>query len=617
MIASKLRRLLLLVLLVAGLSALASSGSTSVRADPALDWEVPNGHFYTQTSPELATSSVLPTHPNSWTSSGPVNDIQYIAIDPRHPERVYAVSTHQLYETTSRGLYWTTVGRAFPNVVLRMLTVDPVDEATLYLVAYDRIADPAAKPPTLGRLFKTSNRGTTWRELPNHAQDQLIWSVVVDHDNNQFVYLASDAGIYKSPDGGLSWERLGLGGAWAITMHPWDSKILFAATSKGGYRTRDGGVNWALVLEGYLRFPAAISPIDGTIWAEGGATLYRSSDAGSTWTPVTTLRIGGVSPGVVLTDPLRAGKVYVAGPGGKGPPQDIFISEDYGNSWYSIPRPGPLSTPGKPVYGYVSLMLVDSLQPQTLYAIGALNDGRVHQWTFGEVPSPPRPPTSPDWFFGNSRFFTQTSPEPGRVYAVTDDPEAYFRSYFDWLGGVDNVGYPMSQRFVWGGFTTQVMQRAVFQWRPEANQVYFVNVFDDLHDKGFDDWLLAFKSTPKPLDPSFDQGKSWDQIVRDRLALLDEQPAFRDEYEAVRNRIDPMLLYGLPTSKVTDMGNHYAMRLQRAVFQLWKEDVPWARAGEVTVALGGAIAAESRLLRDEAGLFGQAPFTPEDSPVPY
>ncbi|MDQ4077478.1 MAG: hypothetical protein M3220_14675, partial [Chloroflexota bacterium] len=59
---------------------------------------------------------------------------------------------------------------------------------------------------------------------------------------------------------------------------------------------------------------------------------------------------------------------------------------------------------------------------------------------------------------------------------------------------------------------------------------------------------------------------------------------------------DPTTVFGLPTSRVEDMGNHYALRTQRAVFQQWKEDVPWAAAGEVTIANGGAIAGELQWL---------------------
>ena len=40
------------------------------------------------------------------------------------------------------------------------------------------------------------------------------------------------------------------------------------------------------------------------------------------------------------------------------------------------------------------------------------------------------------------------------------------------------------------------------------------------------------------------------------------------------------------------MDNHYALRTQRAVFQQWKETVPWAAQGEVTIANGGDIAKE-------------------------
>lgn len=82
-------------------------------------------------------------------------------------------------------------------------------------------------------------------------------------------------------------------------------------------------------------------------------------------------------------------------------------------------------------------------------------------------------------------------------------------------------------------------------------------------------------------------------LVAIRLAVLDGFPAIREAYFA---DVDPIDAHGLPVSDVVDMGNHYALRAQRTVFQLWKEDVPWARAGEVTLALGGSIAREAGIL---------------------
>lgn len=50
------------------------------------------------------------------------------------------------------------------------------------------------------------------------------------------------------------------------------------------------------------------------------------------------------------------------------------------------------------------------------------------------------------------------------------------------------------------------------------------------------------------------------------------------------------------------------LRTQRTVFQLWKIDVPWARAGEVTLANGGEIAKKYGLFPIEA-LLPQAPLS--------
>lgn len=74
-----------------------------------------------------------------------------------------------------------------------------------------------------------------------------------------------------------------------------------------------------------------------------------------------------------------------------------------------------------------------------------------------------------------------------------------------------------------------------------------------------------------------------------RQALLNANSAIRQRYFGVS---DPLTVFGLPVSRVEDMGNHYAIRTQRAVFQQWKEAVPWAAAGQVTIANGGDIGKE-------------------------
>jgi hypothetical protein len=130
-----------------------------------------------------------------------------------------------------------------------------------------------------------------------------------------------------------------------------------------------------------------------------------------------------------------------------------------------------------------------------------------------------------------------------------------------------------------------------------VEQAFFVNVFDVLHDRGFDDFLATVRSTPPQIDPSFDAGKSPSQVIADRLALLNANPAMRSVYFSVDN---PLLRFGLPTSRVTDNGDHFVIRLQRAVLQQWKVAVPWAAPGQVTIANGGSIGVEVGLYPDFA-----------------
>lgn len=194
-----------------------------------------------------------------------------------------------------------------------------------------------------------------------------------------------------------------------------------------------------------------------------------------------------------------------------------------------------------------------------------------------------------DWSLPDGHFFTQTG-----GYTISNQAGIPMWSEFQRLGGVDAVGYPASQRFQWNGYTVQTMQRVVMQWRPEVNQAYYVNVFDLMTAAGKDDWLLNTRQTPKPLPASFDAGKPWEQVVNGRLALLDENPAIKEKYFSVNG--DPLQLNGLPTSHVVDMGSAYVLRAQRVVFQQWKQDMPWAYAGQVTVALGGDLAKEAGLI---------------------
>jgi hypothetical protein len=210
-------------------------------------------------------------------------------------------------------------------------------------------------------------------------------------------------------------------------------------------------------------------------------------------------------------------------------------------------------------------------------------------------------------------FYTQAGGGGGRGYAVTDEGGVRFWSELRRLGGVAALGYPASRRFQWDGFTVQVFQRVVLQWRPESGTAAFVNVFDRLHELGKDEALQRARQTPPPR--AFDDaGKPFGQVVAGHLAVLGGHPALRAAYEAAG--ADPVAANGLPVSDVVDFGTVLVVRCQRVVLQQWKQDVPWARAGEVTVALGGDIAKEMGILPDQAALQPTGPPGAASAPLP-
>ncbi len=212
-----------------------------------------------------------------------------------------------------------------------------------------------------------------------------------------------------------------------------------------------------------------------------------------------------------------------------------------------------------------------------------------------------------DYPIQNGRFYTQANGSPlGKSpygYSITDDAGVPFWSEFQRLGGVDVLGYPVSRRFFMDGFISQATQKFILQWRPDQRQVWFVNVFDVLAEKNRDDWLYNVRQTPRHPGSAADAGLGWDKIMERHWKILEGDPKIKTAFEADK---DPLNHYGLPIS-LADMGNSVVLRAQRAVFQRWKEDVPWAKKGDVTVANGGDIAKEIGLLPIDAVILESQP----------
>ncbi len=172
------------------------------------------------------------------------------------------------------------------------IAVDPNNANTYYVGA------PA------GGIWKSTDAGVNWQPLTDYLPQIGVSGIAIDPNNSNIIYIAtgdddaSDSyavGVYKSTDGGTTWNPAGNIKADSmndIYIDPNNSNTLWVATSDGVYKSINAGANWTLKLSANI-IDLKMKPGDATtFYAASGSGVYRSTDSGNSFIPVT---ISGLS----------------------------------------------------------------------------------------------------------------------------------------------------------------------------------------------------------------------------------------------------------------------------------------------------------------------------------
>ena len=222
-------------------------------------------------------------------------------------------------------------------------------------------------------------------------------------------------------------------------------------------------------------------------------------------------------------------------------------------------------------------------------------------------------PQVPDWDVPDGHFYTQTAPEGAPAdsgYLVSDADGVRLWGEYQRLGGPAQLGYPISRRYEAGGAVFQAMQAALVCWNPGSGAADVDGVFAVLAAQGLDDWLAA-RGIPRT-SPAL-EGAS-ELAVEERLSWLDH-PALRAAFTGP-DLASAVQRFGLPMGTSERMGPYVAQRFDKAVLQLWLDEVPGQPSpGSVSLVQVGDLLKELGMIPEDA-LLPQAAPAPRPAPRP-
>jgi uncharacterized protein (TIGR03437 family) len=225
--------------------------------------------------------------------------ITALSIDPRNPRTLYAaLKAHGIFKTTDGATTWQPTG--FTGNIATTIAIDPSNAGTVYA--------------TIGvAIFKTTDGGETWNNvssLPGEVDGfDLITSMVIDASHSNTLYASCNyqssaprCGVFKSTDGGVSWQSILQGQFNSVTVDPSSPAIIYAAgindaggfTDPSGYalKSSDAGGTWAPVNQGLTSTDALVVAVDpsnsaavylGAFAGAADGILYKSTDGGANW----------------------------------------------------------------------------------------------------------------------------------------------------------------------------------------------------------------------------------------------------------------------------------------------------------------------------------------------
>lgn len=278
--------------------------------------------------------------------SGRVIDL---AINPNNNDEFYvAAASGGVWKTSNHGNTFTPIFDSYGSYSIGCVTIDPNNEHTVWVGTGE---NNNQRSVAYGDgIYKSTDDGKSFKNM-GLKNSEHIAKIIVEPGNSNKVFVAAygplwgdggDRGIYKTTDGGTTWERIlhvsdktGFSDLW---MDPRNPNVMYAAAHQrrrhtwtylsGGpesavYKTTDGGKTWNKIMSGFPkdcdlgRIALAVAPanpdviyamVEGFDKEHGG--FYKSDNMGESWNRQSDYFTSGNYYVELIPDPLDENKVF-------------------------------------------------------------------------------------------------------------------------------------------------------------------------------------------------------------------------------------------------------------------------------------------------------------------
>ena len=262
-----------------------------------------------------------------------------------------------IYRTVNGGDKWEFKGLPNSERIARII-IHPDNPDILYVAVLGALWGDSDDRG----VYKTTDGGTSWTKLLYKSPSTGCSDLIMDPNNPDVLYAAMwdfrreahffrsggpGSGIFKTTDGGQSWEEVRKGlpestlGRIALAIHPLESEAVYAVVESEKsalYKTTNQGESWEQLSDqgqmGDRPFYYSLlvpDPVEKDRIYKPGTQLWVSKDGGKRFDSPSVLGAGYHSDTHALwINPLNNKELYLGTDGG------VYISSDQGNSWRMV-----------------------------------------------------------------------------------------------------------------------------------------------------------------------------------------------------------------------------------------------------------------------------------------